>query len=177
MLKRLTHLASNPRTAAGRRAFTLVELVMVMVVVTVIIALVAPSFSGFIVGRRNRDTATLIVALANHARTQAISESRVYRLNIDLNKREMWLTVANAGVFQPPSSDYGDQYNWADDIKLDADVPKHDDGNYLEFRPSGRNDSGHFWLTDRLGGSMEVASETATEQFHILTDDEIRNER
>ena len=165
------------RSRHNLAAFTLVELLMVMIVITIIVALVAPSLSQFSAGRRNQDTATQFIALANYARTQSIAEARVYRLSVDTVHKTLALTAAYQGTFQRPSNDFGDPYQWPMDINAEVDMPQHTDGVYVDFRPNGRNDAGRIWLTDRLGGVIEVACETATEQFHILSADEIAAEQ
>src|SRR5947207_6133930 len=64
-----------------RRGFTLLELVVVMLILTVMLAMVAPSLSGFGRGRQAEQAAANILALSRWAREQAISDGRVYRLN------------------------------------------------------------------------------------------------
>jgi prepilin-type N-terminal cleavage/methylation domain-containing protein len=51
---------------------------------------------------------------------------------------------------------------------------QHQNGNYIEFDPSGRTDPATIKLTDvRRGGTVEVACLSATELFHILTPQEM----
>src|SRR2546428_10956970 len=68
--------------ATGRRGFTLLELIVVMLVLSVLFAMVAPSLSGFGAGRAAEQTASQIVTLSRWAREQAITEGRSYRLHL-----------------------------------------------------------------------------------------------
>ncbi|HEY8666264.1 MAG TPA: GspH/FimT family pseudopilin [Tepidisphaeraceae bacterium] len=155
----------RPNNFAG---FTLLELVLVLAILTIVVALVAPSFRGFTAGRRADDTATLIVSLANYARTQAVTEGRTYRLNFDPAARAMWLTADDEGTFVAPSNDFGRRCIASEGVQMEADVPRHDDGQYVEFHPTGRTDAAHILLTNSLGDSIDVACSSATELFRIL---------
>src|SRR5688572_1587989 len=61
---------------SARPAFTLLELIVVLLVLSVLFAMAAPSFSGFGAGRAAHQTASQIVTLARWAREQAVTEGR-----------------------------------------------------------------------------------------------------
>ena len=42
------------------------------------------------------------------------------------------------------------------------------DGTYIEFRPTGRSDTGTIRLTDEEGNVKEVTCDTPTELFHVV---------
>ncbi|MDB4966667.1 MAG: hypothetical protein JWN44_2356, partial [Myxococcales bacterium] len=66
------------RTAPqSRPAFTLLELVLVMLVITIAIAVVAPTLRGWSRGSHLRDTAEQFVTLTRLARTQAASSAQL----------------------------------------------------------------------------------------------------
>ena len=66
------------RTHHGKvRGFTLLELILVMVILSTVLAMAAPSLSGFFGSRQTHDTAAQILALTQLARSQAISEGVV----------------------------------------------------------------------------------------------------
>src|SRR5271169_2313596 len=71
--------SEGPRGVLPRAGFTLIELLMVMVIIAILTALVAPKLAGFATGRGASYAATQIVALARYGRAQAISEGRPYR--------------------------------------------------------------------------------------------------
>jgi Tfp pilus assembly protein FimT len=53
---------------------TLLELILVMVILSTVLAMAAPSLRGFFASRRTQDTAAQILALTQLARSQAICE-------------------------------------------------------------------------------------------------------
>ena len=155
---------SRPSNPTG---FTLIELILVLAILAIVAAAVIPSLRVFGAGRSNNDMATLVIGLANYARTQAIAEGRTYRLNLDA--RTLWLTADLDGTFQPPDSDFGKRFEAANGVQLWSDVAPHDpDGQFIEFHASGRTDPARIKLTDKMGGTIEVACVSATELFSIV---------
>lgn len=150
------------------RGFTLMELILVMAIIVIASAMVAPSMVSFAAGRANHDTATLIISLANYARSQSISQGRTYRLNVDPGKGVLWLTSGNAGVFSAPTDDFGQQFPIASGATMETDIKAATDGQYVEFDSNGRCDPGKIWLTDRYGRTVEVACDSPTELFRIV---------
>jgi len=150
------------------RAFTLVELILVLGIIALVAAMVAPSLRGFAAGRRTKDSATLIVGLAQYARTAAMSEGRVYRLNFDPSARQVWLTAQSGAVFAPPTNEYGQRFSLAQGVQMDLDVAQQQDGRYVQFQPSGRTDTAHVHLTGQFGDKVEVACASATEMFRVV---------
>src|SRR5687768_10165499 len=86
-------------STSARPAFTLLELIVVLLVLSVLFAMAAPSFSGFGAGRAAHQTASQIVTLARWAREQAVTEGRAYRLNFDPVNGVYFVTAAFGAVF------------------------------------------------------------------------------
>src|SRR3982751_5148497 len=89
---------SRPRSRS--RGFTLLELIVVLLVLSVLFAMAAPSMSGFGAGRAAKQTASQIVSLSRWARERAISEGRTYRLNFDTANQVYFVTAANGAMFE-----------------------------------------------------------------------------
>jgi Tfp pilus assembly protein FimT len=149
------------------------ELILVMLIIAVAAALVAPSMVSFQAGRANANSATLILSLAGYARTQAVSDGRTYRLNLDPTKNVVWLTAGNAGVFTNLNNDYGQQFPIATVSQMKTDITAHPDGTYVEFQSNGRTDPAKIWLTDNYNRTVEVACDSSTEMFRIVTTAEV----
>ena len=58
----------------GLRALTLIELILVMALLVVVIALLAPTLGNFFRGRTLESEARRFVALSHYARSRAVSE-------------------------------------------------------------------------------------------------------
>jgi type II secretion system protein H len=160
----------KPRTNA---AFTLLELVLVMALIALVVAIVAPSLGAFGAGRRTHYAARRMLAMAEFARTSAVTEGRPWRMNFDPGARAVWLTVQNGSVFQPTSSDLGERSEASDGISLRTDLTANPEGTYVEFRPDGRTDPVHVWISDRQGREIELACQSPTEMFRELPREEM----
>ncbi len=164
---------SSPRHRRGKAAFTLLELIVVMVLITVIVGIAAPSLSNFGQGRRIGDSADQIVVLARWARSQAISRGIAFRLNFDPSQNAYWLTMqsgpAYANILQadpsaPPSvntydqlgEEYGKRFAAPGNVTLTCTALAQQDGQYVEFYPTGRCDPATVRLTDVKGQVIEV---------------------
>src|SRR5436190_290627 len=104
-------------SARNPRGFTLLELVIVMLVVTTILALAAPQMRGFLAGTRSRDAATQLVALAGYAKARSASEARVYRLNVGTDSYS--LSVEDGQAFRPVATDFGKEFSIPDTLHVE----------------------------------------------------------
>jgi len=111
------------RRRLQKSGFTLIELILVMMIIALIATMVAPRLRGFSIGRRSNDAAREIVGMAHYARTQAITEGRLYRLNFDVKAEKFWLTAEDdTGAFVAPSGDIGEQVTLPDGVQMDAQI-------------------------------------------------------
>jgi type II secretion system protein H len=152
-------------------AFTLLELVLVLMIITIVVGAVVPSLRGFTMGRSSKNTATRLLAMTNYARTQAISEGRSYRLNYNAATRSFWLDYAD-GVALP--EDIASRLEV--DERLAVHVSNMSTGStgdhYIEFRPSGRMTPASIVIVDQSNAEIEVACSSATELFRIVPESE-----
>jgi len=149
--------------------FTLLELILVMVILSTVLAMAAPSLRGFFASRKTHDTAAQILALTQFARSQAISEGIVYRLNFDTRERTYWLTAQQAGMFEKLETEFGQVFTLPKDIVMELEDLDEDDMEiFLKFTPQGTVTAGTIRLIDRAGRALEITSPTVTESFSII---------
>ncbi|MBM4024858.1 MAG: prepilin-type N-terminal cleavage/methylation domain-containing protein, partial [Planctomycetes bacterium] len=73
-------MKTSSRQPGAGRGMTLLELILVLIILSTVLALAAPSLRGFFASRRIDGAAAQILALTQWARSQAVSEGIVYRL-------------------------------------------------------------------------------------------------
>jgi len=167
-------MITQPRQLDANRGMTLLELILVMVILSTVLAMAAPSLRGFFASRRGDDAAAQILTLTQFARSQAISEGLIYRLNFNTQERTCWLTVQKAGTFERLDTGFGKAYTVPKDLVIVLeDVEQEDKEVYLEFTPYGTVTAGMIRLIDRRGRALESACPTATESFSITESDRI----
>lgn len=149
--------------------FTLLELILVMVILSTVLAMAAPSLRGFFGSRKTHDTATQILSLTQFARSQAVSEGIIYRLNFDTRERTYWLTAQKSGNFEMLDTEFGQIFTLPSDIVMELkEVDKEDDDMFFMFTPQGTVTAGTVRLIDRRGLALEVTCPTVTESFYII---------
>ncbi len=161
---------SANRSQSGRTTgFTLLELILVMLILSTVLAMAAPSLRGFFGSRQSQDTAAQILALTQFARSQAISEGIVYRLNFDTKDRVYWLTAWKSGAFEELTTEFGQIFTLPKDMAMELEDVEEEDGDvYVEFTPQGTITAATIRLIDRRGNALEVTCPTVTESFSIV---------
>jgi prepilin-type N-terminal cleavage/methylation domain-containing protein len=161
-------------TQHGAGGFTLLELILVMVILSTVLAMAAPSLRGFFASRQTHDTAAQILALTQLARSQAISEGIIYRLNFDTRQRTYWLTAQRAGVFEKLKTGFGQVYTLPKDMNVELeDLDEEEEDVFLEFTPQGTVTAGTVRIIDRRGRAIEVTCPTVTESFSVVESERI----
>jgi len=159
----------NTHARQPDRGMTLLELILVLLILSTVLAMAAPSLRGFFASRRIDDAAVQILALTKLARSQAISDGVVYRLNFDTRDRTYWLSAQKAGVFESLDTEMGRVYTLAKDIKLELeDIEQKDQEVFLAFTPHGTMTAGTVRLIDQSGRTLELTCPSVTESFSIM---------
>jgi len=157
------------RRKHGRAGFTLLELVLVMVVICTVLAMAAPSLRGFFASRQTDDAAARIVALTRLARSLAVTEGRVYRLNLDCEAGTYWLTAQQEGAFRRLSTEFGRVFLLPEGATADLRVAGRTAGaRHVAFYPSGRTEAATVRLSGRRGDIVEVTCQSPTELFAMI---------
>jgi type II secretion system protein H len=157
----------------NRRAFTLLELILVLAIIAIVVGMAVPRLLGFAHGRRSVQCADQIVALLHYARAQAMTRGVPYRMNLDSGNGTYWLTMQqDDGRFDLLSHELGQRFQAPDGTRLSWNAPMQQDGQYIQFRPNGRADPAQIQIQDNDGQTIVIGCLSATEMFKILTPDE-----
>jgi type II secretion system protein H len=157
-----------------RRGFTLLELILVMLIMTVVLAMVAPSLSGFGAGREAEFAGAQLMAVAHWAREQAVSEGRVYRLNFNPSTQTYQVTAQVGGVWQQVGEEFGSEFAVPEGVVMQWDAPQDNGAYVIDFLPSGRTRPARIQVTSRDGQVSYIGNRTATEPLRVLTEAEVR---
>jgi prepilin-type N-terminal cleavage/methylation domain-containing protein len=162
----------GPRRRADR-AFTLLELIVVLGLVGVLLAMAAPSLRGFMGSRQTADAAAQVLALTQWAGSRAAAEGTIYRLNVDAQANTYWLTLQQGGEFVDLGSEFGRRFKLPEGTTATLRRPTGSEPRaYIEFYPNGRTEEVTMELRGRQGEVFRVVCESATEAFHIVSPSE-----
>jgi prepilin-type N-terminal cleavage/methylation domain-containing protein len=163
---------ANEKQHGADAGFTLLELILVMLILSTVLAMAGPSLRGFFATRKTNDTAAQILALTQYARSQAISEGIIYRLNFDVQERTYWLTAWQSGAFRQLKTEFGQVFTLPKDVEMELDnLDEEDTDIFLEFTPQGTVTAGTVRLVDHSDRALEVTCPTMTESFAIVEAD------
>ncbi|MCL2645877.1 MAG: GspH/FimT family pseudopilin [Phycisphaerales bacterium] len=174
------HASACPPTSSS--AFTLIELVLVLVIIAIAVGIVAPSLSAFVRSRDLSNTAVHFIAATRFARTQAISQATVYRININETEKRWWLTKADASGTNFIPADLSGQINCTlsprlaitcslllpDNIPNAAPDNVPTNAQVIEFQPGGQVDPATITLTGPNNGSIQIACDSRFDLYHIV---------
>ena len=160
---------SADRRPARLAGFTLLELVLVMVIICTVLGMAAPSLRGFFASRQTVDAGAQIVALTQYARTEAASEGRVYRLNLDAETGRYWLTAQTGGAFAPLSAEFGRVFCLPEGTTARWNsAGEAASSGWIPFYPDGRTEPADIRLTGRQGDTVQIVCASPAEQFRVV---------
>jgi type II secretion system protein H len=151
------------------QGFTLLELILVMVILSTVLAMAAPSLRGFFASRQMQDAAAQLLTLTQLARSQAVCEGTNYRLNLDAEQGQYWLTSWQSGAFEKLRTEFGQVFTLPKDTVMELDgVERDGDETFVSFAPQGTTTAARIRLVDRRGQIVDVTCPAATESFSIV---------
>ena len=153
--------------------YTLLELVLVLAIIAITVAAVAPSLSGFATGRKTEEAAAQFVSLTHFARTQAISDGCVYRIAIDVAAGRWFLQVESGDGFAELDSPYGRTFTVPENVQIETDASISDGLHVINFDASGRSDLATVKFVGPRG-TVEVVCDAPIDEYHILREQEVR---
>ena len=171
------------------RGFSLLELVVVVVVLSVVAAMVVPEFSGTYHHALLRGATREAVAVMHLAYSQAVTTGRVHHLCVDTARGRFWLeTRALRGDrrFQPVTNVPGSAGRFDPRIRVrirasgeeapgpwagEPAVPPEGSAPAAEalvFRPDGTSEARELRLEDEEGFAMVVRVHPATSRVRVI---------
>ena len=154
-------------------AFTLLELVLVLVILAAAMAVVAPSLRGWSRGAKVRDAGDQFLAVTRWARSEALANSQTYRINIDSRQGTYWVTVQDGMNFISPGTEFGRIFSVPDGFRLmvtDSSVQGGAAAEAIDFTPSGRTQPMQVVIAGPDPNDVvRLACETPAEGFRLVS--------
>lgn len=186
---------------AQQPGFTLLELTLVLVIISIVLAVASPSLSGWRHESELRDAADDLVAVTRLARTQAITQCKTYRLCLPQDGG-YYLLELDGTVFQPVASDFGTPSVLAQNVRVElskevlptitaqagpggsrfgfgqsalgAASTAEFDQPYIDFFPNGRTEPARLRVMSEQAGTIEIACASPAEPFEIVSPGAVR---
>ncbi|HUS90900.1 MAG TPA: GspH/FimT family pseudopilin [Phycisphaerae bacterium] len=160
----------------SRGGFTLLELIAVLVLISTVLAMAAPSLRGFVRGRQTADLAARVLALTRLARSRAVSLGCVHRLNVDAEEGVFWLSVQQRGAFVEIETGPGRRHRVPAGVSIALAEPsateKTQEVPYVQFHPDGRCEPATIELAGGEDDVLQVICASPSEGFEVVRPEE-----
>ncbi len=147
----------QPARRWPRKAFTLIELILVMVLLAVVIAISAPSLSRFFRSRSLDSEVRRFMALTRHAQSRAVSEGVPMVLWLETKERTYGLNADKTFVTEDPKAE-----QFTLDESLEVEVRLSSDaqnaGQLSQFKNERQATSGLYTLRFNPDGFVSASS-------------------
>ncbi len=151
----------------NRRAFTLVEMLIVLAIVAMIMAISVPFTSGFGKGLRIKTAARAITGMIKVAKSNAITFRKKYSVVFDVKKSQYWIEDETGHVYEK-------KYFLPSSIKFEIKGDEEGDpvtfeNDRVTFNSSGSTEGpgGSATFTDKQGSSRTISVTGATGRIAI----------
>jgi type II secretory pathway pseudopilin PulG len=159
---------SQPRAAA----FTLIEMVLVLVLLATLLAMAAPAMNRWGRGAKLRDATEQLVAATRWARAQAIVTATPHRLRVDSTGRSYEIVALQDGVATPVAGEFGRPTVLPETLKIELTAAAGFTGgpaDAIEFSAIGAVTPGTLRVVATWGGVSEITSNAPAEPYRLAS--------
>ena len=153
------------RRANPRAGFTLLELIVVVLLLTILLGFAIPAFQAGNAGGSRDRVARELAHTVRKLKIAALDRQIIHRLHLDLNQNRIWVTRGEpaAGLDDAPSSPQSER-TLPEDIRIAkvrfADNREIRSGKAeIAFYPQGYSDRAIIRLTDKANTTVDLVVE------------------
>lgn len=151
------------------KAFTLLELILVMIILCTVLAMAAPSLRGFFTSHQLNDMCEQVLVMTRYAKSQAVFEGINYRVNFDPDQRLFWLSSLDGSMYERLRNNFGNYFQIPPEVEMDFyDIDNERGIYYLQFNPLGYSSECRIRLQDNQDNILEIVCDSPGENYEIV---------
>lgn len=149
-------------------AFTLIEMILVLVVLAIALAVTVPSLSGWGARGKLRNAAQEFLAATQFARSQAAATAKTHRIEIDAATGRYAVSALgeDGTTWSPAFGEFGSPTVPSRGITLA--VSGGENAGAILFYPNGRATPATVSVRDAAGDTIDIASTAPAEPFRMM---------
>ena len=140
-----------------RDAFTLLELIVVVALLSILTASIVPMYASSMTGARIRNARADLITALRYSQDRAVQESREYRLYLNREERSWWIerqsgvNKDNEKVFEPLAGAEGEKHILPEALEfrqIKARQPRDRSTYFIACYPHGVSDPAEIVIRD-----------------------------
>jgi len=137
----------------SQKGFTLVELILVILLVSVIVGISTPLFRRTFSGLELKNSSHNIVKLINYVQEMSIIDKLSYKINFAFDQGTFWITRRgeDTEIFEKLVGKYGRIFSLPRGISISGEKQA------ITFYPDGRCDGGELTLSEKNGQTLVLS--------------------
>lgn len=153
------------QSARQHLGFTLIELVLVLALLAVLMAMVAPSVRGFGRGQRVENAADAVLAATVWSRTEAITTTTPHRLQFEPDGTSFTVTTQVGGLYEPARGRLGILQRLPETVTVICLGPDGTSMDAFDFYPTGRVTPGTVTVENEQGDVITLQAVGAADPW------------
>lgn len=146
----------------------MIELIVVLMLLSVMLAMAAPSLRGWGRGAKLTDATREVLATAHWARAEAIASATTHRLEINTTSNTYLVTRLDGTAYTPVAGEFGQANALPIGFALQL-VSGGVDGNGVEFYPTARCTPAMLRVVSPTGETHELACNFPADVMRIVS--------
>lgn len=134
----------------GARGFTFIEMLVVLLLISAMLAVAAPAFQRTQRQVRSRSAARLLMASINYAHQISVMRGRQARVAMNLRNKTFWIETRNErGGFEKLLSSEARERTLPEDTVVEPQPEPDSDAYFITFFPDGTAEPRAFRVIDK----------------------------
>lgn len=178
----------HSRFAFRRRGFTLLELVLVLVIISTVIAMAAPNLRGWRKGAALRSSMEELLSLTRLARSEAVSKGKIHRIEFDESMKfqlkvqqgyvsgQVTADQIDSAGFVPVTGEWSKIYSLPEGARIEVNkaqvlnATQESSARVLDFYPNGRTQAATITVTDSDNYQVTLQCKTPAGNYKWMSE-------
>ena len=162
------------RLLADKRAFTLIELIVVISLISIMLVVAVPRLSGGLFSNGSGEASRWIIANVRHLKEKAVADQQIYLLNVSPDTQQLWVSAADTSEVDNAAA-RSQAYTLSREVRIDrvafSETEQFSSGTIpIRFFPQGFSDRAVIHMRTRDGDRLAFVIEPFLPGVELIRD-------